>query len=115
MDEPLEVSVEKLEDATIVRVAGEVDVATAPELRKGLEQVPTDGTKVIVDLSDVAFLDSTGLGVLVGGWKRINGGEHPARMALVVTRPEILRVLEITGLTEVFDLFDGVAEAMGAA
>ena len=115
MDEALEVNVERLGGVTVVRVAGEVDVASAPDLRKCLDDVPLDGSKVIVDLSDVSFLDSTGLGVLVGGWKRLNDGHRSSRMALVVTRPEIVRVLEITGLTEVFDLFPALGEAMGAS
>jgi anti-sigma B factor antagonist len=111
MDESLEVVVKKSGDVTVVHFAGEVDVASAPELRGRLEELAPADTKVIVDLSDVRFLDSTGLGVLVAGWKRFQNREGTSRLSLVVTRPEILRVLEVTGLTDVFTVHPSVAEA----
>jgi anti-sigma B factor antagonist len=115
MDDALEVLVNKSGDVTIVHVAGEVDVASAPELRSRLEEVgPAEG-RVIVDLTEVGFLDSTGLGVLVAGWKRFQNGEGTSCLSLVVTRPEILRVLEVTGLTDVFTVHSSVAEATAAS
>jgi anti-sigma B factor antagonist len=115
MDVALEVVVKKLSDVTIVHVAGEVDVASVPALRGRLDDLtPGDGS-VIVDLTDVGFLDSTGLGALVAGWKRFQSGEGTAQFSLVVTRPDILRILKVTGLTDVLTVHPSVAEAMARA
>jgi anti-sigma B factor antagonist len=86
---------------TVVAVRGEVDVATAPRLREQLIALVAQGeTRLVVDLEAVDFLDSTGLGVLIGALKRVRlaGGD----LSLVCTHARILKVLEITGLTQVF-------------
>jgi len=113
MDEMLEVTVEILDDLPIVRARGEIDVSTAPTLRAELTSLPDGADRVVVDLSEVTFLDSTGLGVLIGAMKRMRDGEAEGRVDLVVTRPHIQKVLEVTGLTSVFTLFDSVDEALG--
>ena len=97
----------------VLEVAGEVDVATAPRLRQQLVETASSGRDtLIVDLSDVEFLDSTGLGVLVSGLKRFRtlGGD----LVVVGTRPRILKVFEITGLTTVFGMYDTVDDAVAA-
>ena len=97
----------------VLGVSGEVDVATAPRLRERLIDLVNGGQhRIVVDLSGVEFLDSTGLGVLVGALKRVrtNDGE----MALVCAEPRILKVFEITGLTKVFPMFGSVDEAVSA-
>ncbi|MGI8808549.1 MAG: STAS domain-containing protein [Acidimicrobiales bacterium] len=84
-----------------VWLQGELDMSTAAQLRDELTRVATDGARhVTVDLRDLAFIDSTGLSVLITGLKRLrqNGGD----MALRSPTPGTLRVLEITGLTGVF-------------
>jgi anti-sigma B factor antagonist len=94
----------------VLSVAGEVDVATAPRLRERLVDLVTEGnTRIVVDLESVDFLDSTGLGVLVGALKRVR--THDGDLALVCTQPRILKVFEITGLTKVFSIHRSVAEA----
>jgi anti-sigma B factor antagonist len=98
----------------LVRVSGEIDVATSPALRERLQ--PTAGSSVpvqIVDLSEVTFLDSTGLGVLVGALKRRR--EAGGVLRLVIAEPRILRIFEITGLVDVFSIFPSVEEALTAA
>lgn len=85
------------EEQTVLRPEGEIDVATAPELRQNLIDAINGGaTRVVVDMAGVTFIDSTGLGVLVGAMKRATsrGGE------VVVERvpPAIRRVFEVTGL-----------------
>jgi anti-sigma B factor antagonist len=97
-------------DRTIVEVGGEIDVYTAPRLREQLVDLVADGKyHLVVDMERVDFLDSTGLGVLVGALKRVrnNGGE----LALVCTAPRIRKVFEVTGLTKVFSLYDTVDSA----
>lgn len=86
-----------------VRLLGELDMSTAPQLRDELVRLTSDGaTQVTVDLSELAFVDSTGLSVLITGLKRLRqqGGD----MALRSPSPGTRRVLEITGLTEVFSV-----------
>jgi len=86
---------------TVVHASGEVDVATAPALRTHLEELlEADVTRLVVDLEDVDFIDSTGLGVLVGGLRRARAANGEVR--LVCTNPRILKVFEATGLHEVF-------------
>lgn len=86
-----------------VRLTGELDMATAALLREELVRLTAGGaTQVTVDLSDLAFIDSTGLSVLITALKRLRqqGGD----MALRSPRPGTRKVLEITGLTEVFSI-----------
>lgn len=96
--------------STVLTVRGEVDVYTAPKLRERLVELAADGHhKVVVDLEQVDFLDSTGLGVLVGGLKRLRS--HDGDLLLVSTQRRILKVFEITGLTKVFSIYDSVEDA----
>jgi anti-sigma B factor antagonist len=95
----------------VLAVRGEVDVSTAPELRERLLGLAERGQSVaVVDLSEVSFVDSTALGVLVSGVKRLRSAGGDLR--LVVTQPHINKVFEITGLTEVFRIFPNSAEAV---
>lgn len=100
--------------ATVLAVRGEIDVYTAPRLRERMVDLVNKGTRnMVLDLEGVEFLDSTGLGVLVGGLKRLrtNDGE----LSLVCTQARILRVFEITGLTKVFDIHGSVDDAVAVS
>jgi anti-sigma B factor antagonist len=97
--------------APVIKVKGEVDVATSPALRERLQDVHGPGIQ-IVDLHEVTFLDSTGLGVLVGALKRCR--ETGGSLRLVIGEPRILRIFEITGLTDVFSIFPSVDDAVEA-
>src|ERR1700760_2315105 len=100
-------------DCAVLRVAGEVDVYTAPRLRERIRELAGAGTgHLIADLSEVDFLDSTGLGVLVGGLKRVR--EDGGSLALAVRTPRILRVFQITGLTKAFAVWPAVTDAITA-
>ncbi len=112
MDGGLEVYLEQSGGVPIVRVVGEIDLATAPQLGDQLAELPSDSGTVIVDLSEVTFLDSTGLSVLVANWKRFSNGEEKGDLRLVVNRPAIQRVLEVTGLAQVFGVFSSLEEAI---
>ena len=90
-------------DRTVVVVGGEIDVYTAPKLREQLIELVSDGSyHIVVDLEKVDFLDSTGLGVLVGGLKRVRN--HDGSLQLVCTQEKILKIFRITGLTKVFPI-----------
>ena len=100
-------------DKTVVSVAGEIDVYTAPKLREQIVQLVEDGRyHLVVDMEQVEFLDSTGLGVLVGGLKRVRA--HDGSLQLVCTQERILKIFRITGLTKVFPIHATVADAVAA-
>ena len=99
-------------DATVLDVAGEIDVYTAPKLREKLVELVEAGShQIVVDMSKVEFLDSTGLGVLVGGLKRVRQHDGGA-LHLVCSSDRILKIFRITGLTKVFGIYDTVDEAI---
>ncbi len=96
---------------TVVVVGGEIDVYTAPVLRERLNELVSEGHhQLIVDMEAVEFLDSTGLGVLVGGLKKVR--QHDGSLHLVCTQEKILKVFRITGLTKVFPIHDSVEAAL---
>ena len=100
-------------DRTVVVVGGEIDVYTAPKLREQLVDLVNAGRyHLVVDMETVEFLDSTGLGVLVGGLKRVRA--HDGSLRLVCTQERILKIFRITGLTKVFPIHDTVTEAVDA-
>jgi len=99
---------------TVLAAHGEIDVATAPQLRQQIVEVASASSDpLVIDLEGVDFLDSTGLGVLVSGLKRFR--TLGSDVLLVATRPRILKVFEITGLTQVFSIHQTVEEAVSAA
>ena len=101
-------------DRTVVEVGGEIDVYTAPQLRSALNDAVADGAlHLVVDMTGTEFLDSTGLGVLVGGLKRVRTMDGD--LELVCSSEKILKVFRITGLTKVFTIHPTIDEALGAA
>lgn len=107
----LQISDHALQDQThVIEVAGQIDLYAAPEFKQRTREVIDAGAKrVIVDLSGVEFMDSTGLGVLVGALKRLRSAQ--GTLALVVTDYDIERMLELTGLDGVFDVYRSRDEA----
>ena len=100
-------------DRTVVVVGGEIDVYTAPKLREQLIDLVSSGQyHLVVDMEGVEFLDSTGLGVLVGGLKKVRA--HDGSLDLVCTQERLLKIFRITGLAKVFVIHDSVGLAPGA-
>jgi anti-sigma B factor antagonist len=101
-------------EETVVAVRGELDIGTAPELRAALmdaiEQHP--GERLIADLEGLEFIDSAGLGILIGGRKRAQaaGGD----LVLVSTGRNVRKILEVTGLTRVFEIHSSLETARDA-
>jgi anti-sigma B factor antagonist len=94
--------VERRDDdgTAVVAVFGEVDLATAPELKAVLlAAVASGATNIVLDLSGTDFLDSTGLGAVVTAYKRVRA--HDGHMRVVVGNPRVRRVFEITNLDRV--------------
>lgn len=106
----MNLSSEQLDASLLLRVSGEVDLATAGDLEKALTDAA--GSSVVVDLTEVPFMDSTGLNALVNGRRAIM--DAGGSIALVVT-PEsaVARLLDITGMGDVLPTFTSVDDAAG--
>lgn len=100
-------------DCAVLQIAGEIDAYTAPKLREGvIDLLGKDILHVIADLRNVDFLDSTGLGALVGSLKRLRTREGSLR--LVIDSDRLLRIFRITGLVQVFSIHPSALEAITA-
>ena len=87
----------------VINVRGEIHVSTAPEFSECLNQALADGkTAVVLDLSDVEFIDSTGLSVLLNGLRRVI--RRQGSLALACSNPTVLRLFQITRLDATFDI-----------
>lgn len=96
---------------TVLTLRGEIDVYTAPRLRQAIVDAVDGGTQhLVVDMEGVDFLDSTGLGVMVEGLKRIKGRE--GTLSVVATQDKILKIFDITGLNKAFSMHRSVDEAV---
>jgi anti-sigma B factor antagonist len=107
-----DVQTEKVDDSTyVIALAGEVDLYTAPEFKQQLlDVIAKDAKDVIVDFSRTTFIDSTTLGVLVGGVKRLRAQD--GRLSLVCSDRNITKIFEITGLDRVFTIHSTRDEAL---
>ena len=104
------VLVDDVADPAVIRVVGELDSYSACELRTGIADVlGRQGT--ILDIRDVPFVDSAGLGAIVGGIRRLR--EAGASVALCCTRSSVVRLLLMTGLDRLVAITDSPAEARG--
>lgn len=98
---------------SVVSARGEVDVASSPSLSQHMEEAIGAAPRVLVDLSGVSFLDSTGLGVLV---QALNASKlSEGQLRVVISDPNVLKVFEMTSLDGVFDIYDSVERATSGA
>ena len=105
---PFELAIGQVDGANVVAVAGELDLHTAGELREALASL--NGGRVIVDLREVMFVDSTALSVLLSAAKQ--RAAKQLELDLVLDRGDVRRVFEITGLSERFAFSATVEEAL---
>ena len=97
----------------LLPLEGALDVSAAARLREQFADAVTEGhNHLVVDLSAVTFMDSTGLGVLVGGLKRVR--MHDGALRLTGAGRDVLRLLRITGLDKVLPVYDSVEAAQAA-
>jgi anti-sigma B factor antagonist len=111
--ETLSIDVTNVSEGRIALFAlgGSLDVATSPSLRASLmEAADREKREIVVDLSHLEFLDSTGLGALIGAHRR--AVERGGTVRLVAQEGQILRLLRITGLLEVFAVYPTVEAAL---
>jgi anti-sigma B factor antagonist len=109
----LEIGTTKEGDVCVVTIAGEVDIYTSPKLKETLESASADGCRlIVVDLGGVGFIDSSGLGVLVGALRRAR--EKDGDFRLVSGDEAVARIFRITGLDAVLPLHATLDDALGA-
>src|SRR5580704_17913123 len=100
-------------DCYVVDLSGEIDVYTSPKVKDAVGELIDRGVYHLVNnLEKVRYIDSTGLGVLIGGLKRVR--EHGGSVNLVCTNPQIKKIFDITGLVKIFGIFDSEDAAMKA-
>ena len=100
-------------DRHVIAVRGEIDLFTAPELKSALsEAIETGRTRIVVDLTDTTFLDSTALGVLIGAVKRLRSRE--GALVIVNVDQNIAKTFEITGLDQIFTILPTRDDAIAA-
>lgn len=98
---------------TVIEVHGDLDMATAPQLREGLQRLVDAGDRqVVVDLAEVPFMDSSALGALVVMMKALR--DVGGRLSLAGVQPAVLSVLKITSVDRVIDMYADVQEAEAA-
>lgn len=98
---------------TVVKISGEIDVFTSPRLREMLLDIIDSGAAhLVVDLGEVTFLDSTGLGVLVGIYHRLRARD--GSMSFMGVNDRVRRVFHVTQLTKIFVLHHSLDEAVAA-
>ena len=108
-----QVTVTPANDAYIVGVNGEIDFNTSAVMGKALSKLIDRGRcRLVVNLENVPYIDSTGLGILVGALKRLRTSS--GSLSIVCTRPHITRVLVITGLAKILDLFTDEQSALAS-
>ena len=96
--------------ALLFKLRGSLDLATSPTVRAALSDAQQTKKDVVVDLTQLEFLDSTGLGALIGAHRRAT--EHGGSLRLIVNDGPILRLLTITGLIRVLSIYHSIDDAL---
>jgi anti-sigma B factor antagonist len=108
----LSITTEAREDPFVMHVSGDLDVYTAPQLKEALDNVGLVGKTIVLDMSDVHFIDSTALGVLVATLQQSRA--HDGELALVMEDPYLLKIFRITGFDTLFSIFPRLADALAS-
>ena len=98
----LSIDVEREGDDAVVRLAGELDISTSPDLQDALAELTGSPRRVTVDLAALEFMDSTGLAALLGAHKRLT--EHGGTLELRSPSKMVIGLVQITGLDDVFEI-----------
>jgi anti-sigma B factor antagonist len=109
----LDVREGRLDGAQVLELSGELDASSAPALRERLAEVATrGGGSLVVELSDLSFIDSTGLSVLLNAKRRLT--RRGRAFAIVCPPGHVRRILEVTKLLETLSCHDSRDDALGA-
>lgn len=114
MEMDLDIVIRKDAEVPIIDLAGELDAYTSARFRESmLELIENGAASLVISMLRVEYIDSSGLGALVGGLKRAS--EHGGRIVIVCDNPQVRKVFEITGLERVFPLFEAEGDAVKKA
>lgn len=98
------------ETAAALEVAGEIDVYASPSVKEAINGlIDKNFTNLIISLEEVRYIDSTGLGVLIGALKKIR--EKDGKVLIVCGNPQLKKIFNITGLVRIFSMYETMAEA----
>ncbi len=101
------------DEAYVVELTGEIDVYTSPKVKDAIGELIDQGHyNLVINLEKVRYIDSTGLGVLIGGLKRVR--EYGGTVHLVCTNPQIKKIFDITGLVKIFGIYEDEESAKKA-
>jgi anti-sigma B factor antagonist len=108
----IKVNVKAADDkAFVIEVQGEIDVYTSPRVKESINDLIEKGNyNLVINLEGVRYIDSTGLGVLIGALKKVR--EHNGRIILICNNPQIKKIFNITGLVKIFEIFKTEEEAL---
>lgn len=109
---PLDVEVERTDGVAVLHARGELELATATQFQSALTELIEDGGVVVVDCAEVTFIDSSALRVLVQARLRL---ESSALLRLIIPRPSIRRIFELSGLAPEFSIYDSFEDALRAS
>ena len=108
MDRDFDVLVSRTDSAAVIELVGDVDLYNAPQLQEAIRELLASGQhRILVDLSRVEHIDSSGLGTLVGGLRRTR--EQDGDLTITDASPRVRKALSVTGLHRVFDFPEGDA------
>lgn len=111
MPQELAIDIESKKGWSVVTVQGEVDLATAPSLRRAIEDLYDQGEPVLADLTGVTFMDSTGLRVLIGAHQDLEARERD--FAVVPGDGAVARLLDLTGVRGHINVHDSIDQVVG--
>ncbi|TAM77432.1 anti-sigma factor antagonist [bacterium] len=101
------------DEAHVVDLVGEIDVYTSPTVKDAITELIDEGHyHLIINLEGVRYIDSTGLGVLIGALKRVR--EHAGSVSLICTNPQVKKIFDITGLVKIFGIYENEQLAIKA-
>ena len=99
----MEVKVETIGTTLVVKINGEIDHHTAPELREAMDKelALKNITNIVLDFDEVSFMDSSGIGIIVGRYKQV--AARGGKMMIIRVKPQVDKVLEISGLKKIME------------
>ena len=107
----MEINVKETESITIIELSGEVDAQRSPEIKSKMRELIAEGkNKIVIDLEQVKYMDSSGLGVLVSGLKAAR--KESGDLKLTALQAEVQNIFELTQLNKVFEIFENQADAV---
>lgn len=106
----IKINSKDVEGGALLSIHGEIDVYTSPKVKESIISLIDRGKyNIVVNLEEVRYIDSTGLGVLIGALKKLR--EHSGNITLVCSNPQIKKIFQITGLVKIFGIFKSEEEA----